>query len=93
MRGLMMQLSLYNVETEERTMLVGLTQAQLVRFKVAPGTDGDLQAHLDEVGYLAVWECRHTVAGQTELVQPILLHAHGVIACRAASHSPMPLAA
>jgi len=89
----MMQLSLYNVETEKRTMLVGLTQAQLVRFKVAPGADGDLQAHLDEAGYLAVWECRHTACGQAELIQPILLHAHCVIACKAASHSPIPLAA
>ena len=93
MRDPMMQLSLFNVETEERTMLVGLTQAQLVRFKVAPGTDGDLRALVEEAGYLAVWECRHTASGQAELVQPILLHADYVIACEAAPHSPMPLAA
>jgi hypothetical protein len=89
----MMQLSLYNVETEERTMLVGLTRAQLVRFKVVPGSDSDLKAYLDEAGHLAVWECRPTPDARVELVQPLLLYAGAVVACDAAPLPPMPLAA
>ena len=88
-----MQLSLYNVETWERTMLVGLTRAQLIRFQVAPGTTTDLKAYLDEAGHLAVWECQPTADARVELVQPILLQAASVVACNAAPFPPLPLAA
>ena len=88
-----MQLSLYNVTTTERTLLVGLTKAQRVRFEAAPDTGTDLGAYLDASGYLAVWECRQLSDERVELVQPILLEAGAVVAIEAAPHLPEALLA
>ena len=88
-----MQIALYDVETEERTMLVGLTRAQLVRLEAEAGSARALKAQLDEIGYLAVWECRRTADGHVELVQPMILNAAAVVAFTAAANPPLSRAA
>ena len=93
MPGATMQIALYNVDTEERTMLIGLTKAQLVRFEVQPGRAHDFKARLDELGHLPVWECRRIAADQVQLVQPMILQAGAVLAFTPASDSTLLLAA
>ena len=93
MSGATMQIALYNVDTEERTMLVGLTRAQLVRFEVEPGHAHDLKARLDELGHLPVWECRRLADDRVELVQPMILNAGAVLTFVPAPDSILLLAA
>ena len=93
MSGATMQIALYHVDIGERTLLAGLTSAQLARLQVEPGRAAALEAYLRQVGYLAAWECRQTSATHVKLIQPVMLNAGTVVAVTAAPCPQLPLVA